>query len=635
MCGIAGFLDFDIINRPENPGRILRLMLDSIRHRGPDDRGEERIASEDSPTLHLGHQRFSIIDLSPGGHQPMPNDDKSLWISTNSEIYNYRELREELSNKIQFRSQSDTEVLLKSYEHWGLDCLEKLRGMFAFVVWDSKKQQLVLARDRLGIKPLYYLSTEKQFLFASEVRALLASGLTDSSINPSGLYQYLSFGHLKSPESLIGNIQELKPGNYLIVDKNGNFKETQYWHPLDVSYSNEPDSDNSDSIQNLLCESVKLRQVSDVPIGAFLSGGIDSSIIVSHMARTSEDPITTLTIGFKEKEFDESEHSAEISKLFNTNHKLLTLDEEQLLDALPQAVNAMDQPTMDGVNTFLISRAAHEAGLKVVLSGLGGDELFGGYPSFQLVPKLLERKKWIKFYPKFLLNLGTRILKGSLPYDQSVKLDHWLNGKLSGAHEYFLIRALYCEDQVSELFQDQGLAEKETFKNFEFTQSTLDKFGDSKVHGDFNLISYLETTHYLQNMLLRDTDMMSMAHPLEVRVPFMDHKLVEYMFSMSPNRKKLSSIPKALLVDSMQPPLPASIVHRKKMGFTLPFEPWMRGAMKAEMESVLLTNVKPLEDLISQAAVENIWKQFLAEKISWSRPWSLYVLKRWVDKNLS
>ncbi len=626
MCGIAGLLDFD--KTSENSGRILRLMLDSIRHRGPDDRGEELLSSENGPTLHLGHQRFSIIDLSPGGHQPMPNDDKSLWLSTNSEIYNYKELREELSDKFRFNSQSDTEVLLKAYEHWGLGCLEKLRGMFAFAVWDSKKQSLILVRDRLGIKPLYYLSTEKQFLFASEVRALLASGLSDKDINVTGLYHYLSFGHLKSPDSIIGNIQELKPGHYLVVDRDGDFEETRYWHPLDAL--NKPDNDGQ-AIQDILHDAVKYRQVSDVPIGAFLSGGIDSSAIVSHMSRISDNPPTTLTIGFKEKEFDESEHSAEISDLFKTRHQLLTLDEEQLLESLPAAINAMDQPTMDGINTFLISRAANEAGLKVVLSGLGGDELFGGYPSFRLAPQLQSRKKMLNFFPKFLVNLGTGLVKNALPSDQSNKIDHWMQGKFSGAHEYFLIRALFCQDQVSEIFNDKSLAEQETLKNFESTKESLNL---DKLNGDFNLISYLETTHYLQNMLLRDTDMMSMAHPLEVRVPFMDHKLVEYMFSMPAKLKKLSATPKALLVDSMKPALPASIVHRKKMGFTLPFEPWMRGAMKSEMESVLLTSVKPLEDLISQSAVENIWKQFLAGKLSWSRPWALYVFKRWVDKNL-
>lgn len=627
MCGIAGLLDFE---KTENPGKILRRMLDRLRHRGPDDRGEELIASENGPTLHLGHQRFSIIDLSPGGHQPMPNDDRSLWISTNSEIYNYRELRETLKSHLQFNSESDTEVLLKSYEHWGLNCLQKLRGMFAFAIWDSKKQEFILARDRLGIKPLYYISNEKQFAFASEVRALLASGLSDSTINPTGLYHYLSFGHLKSPETLFSSIKELKPGHYLIVDREGNCQETRYWNPADFFVETSENSGND--IQDLLLDAIKYRQVSDVPIGAFLSGGIDSSVIVAKMAGLSEDPITTLTIGFKEKEFDESEYSAEISRLFNTRHQLLTLDEEQLLEALPAAISAMDQPTMDGINTFLISRAAHETGLKVVLSGLGGDELFGGYPSFHLLPQLRARKKLIKQLPNFLLRLGTGILKKSFPSDQNNKLKHWTEGKFSGAHEYYLLRALYCEDQIFELFVDSNLAEREIQKDFEVTANSL---GFDNLGGGFNLISYLETTHYLQNMLLRDTDMMSMAHPVEVRVPFMDHKLVEHMFSIPDDRKRLTKTPKSLLVDSMNPPLPDSIVHRKKMGFTLPFDPWMRGAMKSEMESVLLTSVKSLETLILQKTIEKVWQQFLTKQISWSRPWALYILKKWIDKNLS
>ena len=238
----------------------------------------------------------------------------------------------------------------------------------------------------------------------------------------------------------------------------------------------------------------------------------------------------------------------------------------------------------------------------------------------------------VKQFPNFLLRLATGILKRSFPSDQNNKIKHWTEGKFSGVHEYYLLRALYCEDQIFELFVDPILAEKEIQKDFEATSESLSY---ENIDGDFNLISYLETTHYLQNMLLRDTDMMSMSHPLEVRVPFMDHKLVEYMFRMPTQLKKLSSTPKALLVDSMNPSLPDSIVHRKKMGFTLPFEPWMRGAMKSEMESVLLTNLMPLQDLVSQSTVESIWKQFLAGKISWSRPWSLYVLKRWVDKNFS
>ncbi len=632
MCGIAGFLDFEINDQSENPGRILSTMLDSIRHRGPDDRGYEFIQNASGPTLHLGHQRFSIIDLSPRGHQPMANDSRTLWISTNSEIYNFRELREELSGSFLFNSQSDTEVLLKSYEYWGLNCLKFFRGMFAFAIWDSKIQSLILARDRLGIKPLYYLSLKNKFLFASEVRALLASGLADSKINHSGLYHFLTFGHLKSPNTLIGNIQELQPGYYLIIDQNGNIDKKSYWDPCNsINSESINQTDPKTSIDRLLREAVEYRQVSDVPIGAFLSGGIDSSAIVSHMVKTLDKPITTISIGFKEKEFDESKYSAEISRLYKTEHQLLTLEDEQILEALPDAIDAMDQPTIDGINTYIISRAAKEAGLKVVLSGLGGDELFGGYPSFSLVSELQKKKKLLSVFPHFLTKFGSKLLKKALPSDQSDKLEHWLEGKLSGAHEYFLIRTLYCEKQVLDLFVDQDITKKEILNYFEFTKKLLN---DLKIKDNFTLVSYLETTHYLQNMLLRDTDMMSMAHPLEVRVPFMDHKLVEYMFSLPAKHKKLTDTPKSILVNSLKTSLPDSVVNRKKMGFTLPFELWMRGKLKSEIESVLMTPINSFNSLISQTAVEKIWKQFLIGRTSWSRPWSLYVLKRWIDKNV-
>ena len=432
MCGIAGFLDFEKKEQSKNPEQVLSTMLDSIRHRGPDDRGSERISNANGPTLHLGHQRFSIIDLSPRGHQPMPNESKTLWISTNSEIYNFRELREKLSPSFRFNSQSDTEVLLKSYERWGLNCLEMIRGMFAFAIWDAKIQSLILVRDRLGIKPLYYLPLKNKFLFASEVRALLASGLSNTKINHSGLYHFLSFGHLKSPNTLIGNIQEIQPGYYLIIDRHGNIDRKRYWNPCQsIASTNSHQTDPKTSIDQLLKEAVQYRQVSDVPIGAFLSGGIDSSAIVSHMTNTLDEPISTISIGFKEKEFNESEYSAEISRLYKTQHKLITLEEEQLLEALPGAINSMDQPTIDGINTYIISRAAKEAGLKVVLSGLGGDELFGGYPSFSLVSQLRQKKKLLDLFPNFLTKFGTNLLKKTMPSDQSDKLEHWLEGKLS------------------------------------------------------------------------------------------------------------------------------------------------------------------------------------------------------------
>jgi asparagine synthase (glutamine-hydrolysing) len=265
----------------------------------------------------------------------------------------------------------------------------------------------------------------------------------------------------------------------------------------------------------------------------------------------------------------------------------------------------------------------------VVLSGLGGDELFGGYPSFQLIPKL--RKKWLKTIPKVFMKWGIGLSKGLFAADPATKLEHWVQGKLSGAHEYFLIRALFCQDQVLNLFADRERAQTEIEKDYQRTQRLIAKCPANDL---FNQISYLETFHYLQNMLLRDVDMMSMAHPLEVRVPFMDHRLVEVMFRL-PGKEKNSGVAKSLLTSSMKSLLPESVQRRKKMGFTFPFEIWMRGALRSEIEPVLLSNMKQLDGLLSKNSVEKVWNDFLARKISWSRPWALYVLKSWINKNLS
>ena len=627
MCGIAGFINFDPSCQPDNPEITLRNMLDALRHRGPDDRGEERIESPNGTAIYLGHQRFSIIDLTKAGHQPMSNDEKSVWVSTNSEIYNYKELRNELSNKFHFHSQSDTEVLLRAYENWGVGCIDRLIGMFSFAIWDHQKEALFIVRDRLGVKPLYYHIKGQQFCFASEIRSLLASGFIDKSINSTGLYHYLSFGHVKAP--IVNSVSELQPGHYLWIDKNGNWEEKEYWNPFNnMTDSLASSSEIQQQVRSIIEESIRCRLVSDVPLGAFLSGGIDSSVIAGVLSSISDDTVTTLTIGFQEKEFDESKYSQETSEQFRTNHHILRLDEKQLLQDLPSSISAMDQPTVDGINTFLISRSAYEIGLKVVLSGLGGDELFGGYPSFRLIPWLIRQKKLFKYIP--FIKFGVGLYNNLFPSDQSSKMHHWVQEKLSGAHEYFLIRALFCQDNVISLFADKEQAQTEIENDYLQTQNQINQLplGDL-----FNQISYLETFHYLQNMLLRDTDMMSMVHPVEVRVPFMDHRLVEMMFRL-PGQEK-SGTAKHLLVSSMKPLLSGNFWRRKKMGFTFPFEMWMRGALRSEIESILLTPLEQLEDLVSHQAVISIWNDFLSGRVSWSRPWSLYVLKSWVNKNLS
>ena len=631
MCGIAGIFDNNSKKSSESLTKGLQMMLDAIKHRGPDDRGEKKIGPKNGINIYLGHQRLSIIDPSQGGHQPMSNNDSSLWISTNSEIYNYRELKDELKHNYNFRSKSDTEVLLRSYEVWGIDCLKKIRGMFAFAIWDDINNKLILARDRIGIKPLYYFSKNNIFIFSSELRSILASKIDKPSINPTGIFQYLSYGRVGSIDSILSSIIELPPGHFLVADKNG-IKIQKYWDPFNENKLEQSKTKIVQRIGSCLDEIAQQHLVSDVSIGAFLSGGIDSSAVVSMITANTTTPIKTISVTFQDKDYDESKYSSLFADRLGTEHHELLLSERDLMENLSPALASMDQPTVDGINTYMISQAAKNMGLKVALSGLGGDELFAGYNSFSLVPRLNKIKKILNYLPtglrKQLSNLASNLMP---PSDKSKKLNHLIKGQYNGAHVYFLFRSLFCEQELGILFSDPLILKKEITKNLNRTQELIDSHsGLSPV----DLVSYLEMTHYMSTTLLRDTDMMSMAHGLEIRVPLLDHKLVELMFSIPSNMKIKKGIQKPLLVNSLTRKLPEFIVRRKKMGFTLPFEVWMRGEMRPEIESVLLSRSEKLPDFISQNGVEKIWSDFLDKRCSWSRPWSLYVLNKWIDKNL-
>jgi asparagine synthase (glutamine-hydrolysing) len=636
MCGIAGLLVSPQQNPDINQQNILSQMLDRLVHRGPDNRGEEQFQLSSGNQLFLGHQRLSIIDLSSKGHQPMRNEDGSVWLSSNSEIYNFLEIRQELSSKFNFISQSDTEVLLRAYQAWGIECLDRLRGMFAFAIWDSRLNKIFLARDRLGIKPLYYYHDNGHFLFASEVRALLASGLVPRTINPSGFHHYLAFGNLRAPESIYTEIKELEPGHYIEIDGNNiQYSKKRYWSPFKSSSSAGFDRDgNRDEIlSHLLKDSIDLRMISDAPLGAFLSGGIDSSAVVALASETNSSLLKTLSVGFREKDFDESEYANWVAKQFKTDHTAICLQEEDLLKVLPDVIAAMDQPTMDGVNTYIISQAASDLGLKVALSGLGGDELFGGYESFKLAPRLSRYERFLGWMPSSMRMMFGQFLEVLFPdSDQLIKLSHWIRQQWNGCHVYFLLRSLFCEDQIRELFQNPDQAQEQIDKHLQYTQELLKPV---KSRGMRDQISYLEMSHYMTHTLLRDTDVMSMAHSLEVRVPLVDHKLVEWMFSIPESLKFFGVGPtkKPLLVNSLAKKLPDELVNRKKMGFTLPFETWMRNGLKQEVESVLLTPCPALDGLLSELKVHAVWNEFLAGGTAWSRPWAIYVLKKWAFEN--
>jgi asparagine synthase (glutamine-hydrolysing) len=560
----------------------------------------------------------------------MQDPETGNWIVFNGEIYNFREVRQKLESEgTQFRSQSDTEVLLKAYARWGERCLDELRGMFAFAIWDAVRHRLFLARDPMGIKPLYYCSQGQYFLFASEVRTLLGTGLVPRQLDRAGLLNYLSFGSVYDPVTLIQGISNLRAGHYLVWEK-GSAREVRYWdlvrEPLDPSASER--SALEDDLHATLDESVRMQTVSDVPVGVFLSGGIDSSSVAGILSRAGSR-VSTFSIVFGEAEFSEAAHSRLVAKKFGTDHHEILVSPADALQAIPNAVQAMDQPTIDGLNTFLISKQVRAAGVKVVLSGLGGDELFAGYSTFRTVPRMERFAHWWRYLPRFAQSplAGAFGLFASRT-DQTRKLLALARTNGAVPHPYFLARMLFTPDQAEDLA--------------EFPESAIEHAGwslkENLQHArdldPINRVSYLEARCYMLNTLLRDSDVMSMAHGLELRVPLIDHRLAEKIMRMPGAWKLDERTPKPLLVGALGSALPETIVYRKKLGFTLPVEYWLRHELRNRVEEGLKETASgPLSSVVDTSGVESIWQAFLRRETSWSRPWGLYVLQEWCRLN--
>ena len=614
----------------------------SLAHRGPDDSGTIILRDNSSGSLQigLGNRRLAILDLSPLGHQPMQDEESGNWIVYNGELYNFREVRQKLEAEgIRFRSHSDTEVVLKAYGRWGEKCLDEFRGMFAIAIWDGKRHRLFLARDHMGIKPLYYGEFGQYFLFASEVRTLLGTGLVPRRLDHAGVLNYLSFGSLYDPITLIDGVSALRPGHYLTWEK-GSMRETKYWDLAAASTRireisspsphSEPNSAKRTALEEdmhvILDESIRSQMVSDVPVGAFLSGGIDSSALVGILARNGSK-LDTFSIVFREADFSEAEYSRMVARKFGTKHHEIMVSQQSALDSVPGALDAMDLPTIDGFNTYLVSMHTRAAGVKVALSGLGADELFAGYSTFRTV-RLMERfaRRW-RFLPGTVQRLSSRIFRNlARTSDQNRKLATLAYGDPRVPHPYFLSRMLFTPDQLDSLcLENAGLDSR---AGTELRQGLVDSFDLDHI----NRISYLETHFYMLNTLLRDSDVMSMAHGLEIRVPFIDHILAEKVLALPGVWKISSDLPKPLLINSLHGELPDEIVHRPKRGFTLPFEHWLRDEMRPEIEATLLKSSEgPLATVLSSAAILHVWEDFLNGRTSWSRPWSLYVLQRWCE----
>ena len=637
MCGIFGIL---ASNGPVSAD-LLDRATDSLAHRGPDDRGTVVIQANTSPRLEigLGSRRLAILDLSPQGHQPMQDPETGNWIVYNGEIYNFREIRTRLQGEgVRFVSQSDTEVLLKAYGRWGENCVGELRGMFAFAIWDAKKSRLLLGRDPMGIKPLYYCSAGQYFLFASELRTLLGTGLVARRLDPAGLISFLNFGSVYDPVTMIEGVSALEAGHYAVWEK-GRLTDARYWDlarhgraGTAASYllGNETARKHLENeVYETLDQAVRMQTVSDVPVGLFLSGGIDSSSLAGILSRAGIR-LNTFSIIFREAEYSEAEYSREVARIFATEHQEIMVSQGDVLDAIPYALKAMDEPTIDGLNTYLISRQTRAAGVKVALSGLGGDELFAGYSTFRDVPRMERFAQFWGHWPPFLRRpLAQMFASLALDTDRNRKLAALGSGPESAIHPYFLARALFTLEQRKALLAsvDERAVERANVP----LRGNLDH---ARTLDPVNRVSYLEARCYMLNTLLRDSDVMSMAHGLELRVPLIDHLLADKLMALPGAWKMDDSMPKPLLVNALKGKLPRDVVYRKKQGFTLPFERWLRENLRPEVEAALQNiGQGALGPLLNHDSARQVWSDFLGQRTSWSRVWSLYVLQRWCELN--
>jgi asparagine synthase (glutamine-hydrolysing) len=616
MCGIAGIVSF---TKNIELSATIRRMTDAIAHRGPDADGfyvNDNIA--------LGHRRLSIIDLSTTANQPIADHTGRYEIIFNGEIYNFREVKKQLTD-YPFSTNSDTEVLLAAYSKWGADCLPLLKGMFAFAIWDKIDQVLFIARDRMGVKPVYYFVSEQGFLFASEIRGVLASGLVSKKVNARAIREFLSYQSVGFPESAIEGILQLEAGSYVTI-QNNKYRIKKYW---DISRKPAIDFDFGNvelvqqQVRSLLRNAVERRLVSDVPLGAFLSGGIDSSAVVGLMAEVSATPVKTFTVGFEEKEFDESGFANNIAKKFNTQHNQVLLKPNVFLDELTNGLNAMDTPSGDGINTYVVSKAIRQSGLTVALSGVGGDELFAGYPFFKQYLKLKKYERYWRGTGLLRQVAGMALGSGN----RALRLKQILKAPAANIRYFYPeFRRIIAPGLLSSLTSWNENEHTLLEKQLALQPSSLESYPL------LSQVSIAEFIGYTQHTLLKDTDQFSMAVALEVREPFFDHDLVEFVLAI-PDSIKFPVYPKRLLVESLKGLLPDENVHRKKQGFVFPWSVWM----KKELRSFCETHLQRIaqRDFINGENLLKYWQRFLNNDTSvrWMEIWLFVILEYWMEKN--
>src|SRR5438105_709981 len=596
MCGIGGIINANL-ERDELERRLL-AMQSALHHRGPDDQGIYI-----APTTGTGFTvtRLAILDLTAAGHQPMASADGRYHIVFNGEIYNFMALREELERAGEtFISRSDTEVILKMYARHGPDCVREFKGMFAFAIWDEHERTCFLARDPLGVKPLYYHDKGGVFVFASEIRSLLDSSLIPRELSASAVHGYLLFGTVAEPSALIQDVSTLPAGHYLTW-RDGRIRSSQHWA---ISFGAEPfaEDDARATVRTALEDSVCRHMISDVPVGVFLSGGIDSTALVALASRHQGAQLQTFCISLDDPEFNEGDVAARTAKHFGTRHFDRRLDSATARQLLHNFLDRSDLPSIDGFNTFCVAKHAHDCGVKVVLSGLGGDELFGGYPSFQTVPQMFRMSARLNSLGPLRAAAG-RLLEWFGKSPRSQRLGRFIAERPTSALAYWCMRGIFTPAEATALlgryFPDHIAIGGNGIHFHVPEQPTLE-----------DEVSYLELTRYMRNQLLRDSDVMSMAWSLELRVPYVDIRLMEAVEQI-PAHWRLDP-GKRILLDAI-PEIPEWVRNRPKQGFTFPFERWI---------------TREWSDVFHR-----IDRESPVRLHSWYRRWCLFALDSFIQRN--
>ncbi len=577
------------------------------------------------PGIGLGHRRLSIIDLV-GGHQPMSNEDETIWVLLNGEIYNYAELRAELLKRGHlFQTKSDTEAIVHAYEEHGEDCLSKLRGMFSIAIWDSRHRKLVLARDRVGKKPLFYAADCNRILFGSELKALLATGLVSKEIDNQALSDYFSFGYIPAPKTIYQAVRKVMAGHYLVASANG-IRESCYW---DLSFSKveqRTEAEWCERLRHELCEATRVRLMSDVPLGAFLSGGIDSSSIVAMMAHLMNRSVTTCSIGFREEKFNEAHYARQISKQFSTDHHEETV-EPDALEIVDKLAWHFDEPFADSsaIPTYYVSKVARRQ-VTVALGGDGGDENFAGYRRYKLdhyenelrgyVPAALRRAVFGplgRIYPA--LAWAPRVFRAKATF-QSLS-----RSPLEG---YFNSVSYFRPDDKARLFTSDFQGRLGGYQSLEVLRLYYDR---ADTDDPLSKIQYVDVKTYLTDDILTKVDRASMAVSLEVRAPMLDHHFMECVAAIPSTLKLRGGEGKYILKKALEPKLPNNILYRAKQGFAIPLDTWFRRELK-DMAHEIIVGTK--DNILDQHFLKKIWTQHQKKQYDRSALlWATLMFRKW------